>query len=127
MMIRSSSARGGGDMIGGSGINEWYDDWWDDDSWSSSTWHAHAGVDDQNDDQDWEETEKDLPAILPEEVLGWLLMRRSGLSSTSRLSIQASAGNSLRFYDVEQAMRQQDDELLSQERQKAPWSIAHTG
>ena len=37
MMIRSSSARGGGDMIGGSGINEWYDDWWDDDSWSSST------------------------------------------------------------------------------------------
>lgn len=119
-MIRSSSARGGGDMIGGSGINEWYDDWWDDDSWSSSTWHAHAGVDDQNDDQDWEETEKDLPAILPEEVLGWLLMRRSGLSSTSRLSIQASAGNSLRFYDVEQAMRQQDDELLSQERQKAP-------
>jgi hypothetical protein len=81
---------------------------------------AHAGVDDQNDDQDREETEKDLPAILPEEVLGWLPMRRSGLSSTSRLSIQASAGNSLRFYDVEQAMRQQDDELLSQERQKAP-------
>ena len=54
--------------------------------------------------------------MLPEEVLGWLLMRRSNLTSQSKLAIQAAAGNSLRFADIERAMRQQEDELLQHER-----------
>ena len=53
-------------------------------------------------------------------MIGWLLLRRAGLPASSRLSIQAAAGNSLRFKDVEQAMRLQDEELLAQERQKGP-------
>lgn len=69
----------------------------------------------------WEDLETGLPDILPEifqeEVVGWLLMRRSNLPAGSRLAIQAAAGNSLRFQDVERAMRQQEDELLQSERQ----------
>ena len=45
-------------------------------------------------------------------------MRRSGLPSAAKLSIQAAAGNSLKFSDVERAMRQQEDELMAQERQR---------
>ena len=45
-------------------------------------------------------------------------MRRSNLSSASRLSIQAAAGNSLKFSDVEQAMRTQEEELLHAERHR---------
>ena len=45
-----------------------------------------------------------------------LLLRRSYLPSAAKLSIQAAAGNSLKFSDIEQAMRQQEDELMHQER-----------
>ena len=68
--------------------------------------------------------EATLPPILPEEVLGWLLMRRSGLPSTSKLSIVAASGNSLRFADIEKATRQQEEELL-QERQRQPSHRPH--
>ena len=44
------------------------------------------------------------------------MLKRSGLSSQSRLSIQAAAANSMKFEDVERAMRQQEDELMHQER-----------
>ena len=95
----------------------WRDDW-DAQSWSSSRWFESR--DEASQEHPWEDTENDLPAILPEEVIGWLLLRRAGLPASSRLSIQAAAGNSLRFKDVEQAMRLQDEELLAQERQKGP-------
>lgn len=97
--------------------NEWSGDW-DGASWSSGWWKRWDAFPEA--EAEWEEQEKDLPSILAEEVLGWLLMRRANLPASSRLSVQASAGNSLRFNDIEQAMRQQDDELLSQERQRAP-------
>ena len=38
----------------------------------------------------WEDDDGSLPEILPEEVLGWLLMRRSSLSSSARLAIGSS-------------------------------------
>ena len=88
-------------------------------SWGNR-WNWHEDSFEEAAAFEWEELESSLPEILPEEVLGWLLLRRSGLSSSSKLSIQAAAGNSLKYSDIERAMRQQEDELLHAERQKAP-------
>ena len=90
-------------------------------------WGWHRGWDDGSPQwKSWEDkteqtTWEDLETVLPEEVLGWLLLRRSNLSSGSKLSIQAAAGNSLKFNDIERAMRQQEDELLHNEKH---WSAA---
>ena len=54
---------------------------------------------------DWADLEVDDQEILPAEVLGWLLLRRAGLPASSRLSVQASVGNSLKFSDLERALR----------------------
>ena len=92
-------------------------DWaeWQDQSWwhtSSSGYCAEIGG------NNWDEFDPTLLEILPEEVLGWLLLRRSGLPASARLSIQAAAGNSMKFSDIEKAMRQQEDELRNQERNR---------
>ena len=111
----------------------WPDDWWyrpRGGNWWN--WHSYGAssstgwgwkdwkepIDESFGEPQWSELENQLPSILPEEVLGWLLLKRSGLSSAARLSIQAAAGNSLKFADIERAMRQQEDELLQQERQR---------
>lgn len=110
--------------------NEW-DDWygWYDPSWYSSWYHEDwqwwQGQEEDEDHQ-WEDLESSLPDILPQEVLAWLLLRRSGLSSQARLSIQAASGNSMRLDSIEKAMRQQEDELTHQERTKTP-SHRHGG
>ncbi|CAE7219859.1 RE1 [Symbiodinium sp. KB8] len=70
-----------------------------------------------------------LSEVLPGEVLGWLLLRRANLPTSARLSIQAAAGNSLLFADVEPAMRSMEDELMghdearrsSQPRRRSFW------
>ena len=61
-------------------------------------------------------------------VLGWLLLRRANLSASSRLSVQASVNNSLKFQDIELALRDQEEELLqadqsrgSQGRRRTYW------
>lgn len=95
--------------------SEWYD--WQD--WQSSARGWTWKEDDIEDSFAWEDVDTALPDILPEEVLGWLLLRRSGLSSSSKLSVLAAAGNSLRFSEIERAMRQQEDELLHAERQRS--------
>ena len=53
----------------------------------------------------WQEQEESLPEVLPPEVLGWLLLRRSNITHQERLSVQAAAGNSLRIDDIEKALR----------------------
>ena len=90
------------------------DDWW----WHRDWRHGDAWDDDDMDDDEWEDLETTLPQILPEEVLGWLLLRRSGLASSAKMSVLAASGNSLRFHDVEKALRQQEEEILAQERHK---------
>ncbi|CAE7325309.1 RE1 [Symbiodinium microadriaticum] len=65
----------------------------------------------------WDAQEEQLPEVLPTEVLGWLLLRRASLTNQSRLSVQAAASNSLRFEDVEKALRGMEDELVHQETQ----------
>ena len=64
----------------------------------------------------WEEFQVEQQEIVPDEILGWLLLRRSGLSSTSRLAIQASIQNELSFHKVERALRDQEEELLLTEK-----------
>lgn len=54
--------------------------------------------------------------ILPDEVLGWILLRRAGVSTQNRLAVQASVGNSLRYEAIERALRDQEEELLAAER-----------
>ena len=55
--------------------------------------------------------------MLPSEVLGWLLLRRAGLTSQLRLSVQAAAGNSLKLDSVERALRGMEEEFLQHEGQ----------
>ena len=102
---------------------------WD---WNRSTWRSYDWHDwrSRNDDWQWKEDQEDttpawdetdlaLPEILPPEVLGWLLLRRSGLSAQSRLGILSAAGNSLKIDDIERAMRLQEEEIMTQERQRS--------
>ena len=63
----------------------------------------------------WEAHDEQLPEVLPSEVLGWLLLRRAGLSSQQRLSVQAAAGNSLKLEAIERALRGMEAELLQNE------------
>ena len=43
----------------------------------------------------WEELEQGLPEVLPTEILGWLMLCRSSLSSQQRLNVLSSISNSL--------------------------------
>ncbi|CAJ1460173.1 unnamed protein product [Effrenium voratum] len=66
----------------------------------------------------WDEFEIEDMEILPDEVLGWLLLRRAGLPASARLSVQSATQNSLQFADIERAMRDQEEELLQAEQQR---------
>lgn len=107
----------------GRDTSSWHSGSWWQSKWGNWRWHeSDEQEEDVDENHQWDDLESSLPQILPEEVLGWILMRRSGLPSASKLSIQAAAGNSLKFSDVEKAMRQQEDELLQQERQRGQTS-----
>eukprot|EP00913_Durusdinium_trenchii_P011815 g11097.t1 len=81
----------------------------------SDSWSAYA-EDDEDMNVPWDELEVNDAEVLPDEVLGWILLRRAGLSTQSRLSVQASVGNSLKFEAIERALRDQEEELLAAER-----------
>ena len=92
----------------------WYAQGWQDSAWKKRDSDSEDEADFQ-DVLDWADLEVDDKEILPSEVLGWLLLRRAGLPASSRLSVQASVGNSLRFADLERALRDQEEELLAAE------------
>ena len=71
-------------------------------------------------DLPWDELEVEDVQVLPDEVLGWLLLRRANLSSSSRLSVQASVQNSLSFRAIERALRDQEEELLHVDAHRPP-------
>lgn len=75
----------------------------------------------------WNGTSRPMFYRLPEEILGWLLLRRSGLPSSAKLAIHAATSNSMKFSDIERAMRQQEDELLHQERNKPSGNHQRSG
>ena len=82
-------------------------EWYDDDSSSGE-------------DLPWDELQVEEIQVLPDEVLGWLLLRRANLSASSRLSVQASVNNSLKFQDIELALRDQQEELLQADQSRGP-------
>ena len=63
----------------------------------------------------WEEFDLGDADILPEEALGWLLLSRAGLPASSRLPVQSATGNSLKFSEIERALRDQEEELMQAE------------
>ena len=65
----------------------------------------------------WEAHDEFLPEVFPSEVLGWLLLRRAGLTSQQWLCVQAAAGNSLKLDAIERALRGMEEELLQNENQ----------
>ena len=108
---------------------EWKDEEWED--WRKFKKWKHSGrakshQEDSGDDRSsgedlpWDELEVEDVQVLPDEVLGWLLLRRANLSSSSRLSVQASVQNSLSFRAIERALRDQEEELLHVEAHRPP-------
>ncbi|CAK9112618.1 unnamed protein product, partial [Durusdinium trenchii] len=88
--------------------NRW--SWWED---SSSPWPEEEEV-------KWEQFEFYDVQILPQELLGWLLLRRSGLPAAARLSVLSAINNKLDLETMERAMRDQEEELLMAEHHRAP-------
>ena len=120
------------DPVGDEAGEEWEGDgeWWNDAQWNQtgwnewygSWWRRHKsddtdGYESEEDDLLWADLEADEVEVVPSEILGWLLLRRSGLPASSRLSVLAATHNSIRFDDVERALRDQSDELLMAEHQ----------
>ncbi|CAK9043452.1 unnamed protein product [Durusdinium trenchii] len=90
--------------------NRW--SWWEDSS-SIAPWPEEEEV-------KWEQFEFDEVQILPQELLGWLLLRRSGLPAAARLSVLSAINNKLDLETMERAMRDQEEELLMAEHHRAP-------
>ena len=95
-----------------------YDDYgqgWTDDEWRQwrkqqrKEWYEESS---SGEDLPWDELQVEDIQVLPDEVLGWLLLRRANLSASSRLSVQAAVSDSLKFRDIELALRDQEEELL---------------
>lgn len=102
-----------------------YEEYWTDEEWrlwyqmSRKKWNYDEDSEvSSGEDLPWEELEVENVEVLPEEVLGWLLLRRSNLSSANRLSVQASVQNSLSFEAIERALRDQEEELLAADLQR---------
>ena len=100
----------------------WYRGWWQEDR---SPRRYRRGRDDEDEEDDpplpdpeWDKYELEEIEVLPPEILGWMLLRRSGLPGQARLSVLAATNNSLDFEVVEKAMRDQEEELLSAERHR---------
>ena len=91
-------------------------------------WHgrgrkARSNKSDSSDDDDmqwgvrlWDDMDSSLPEVLPPELLGWLMLRRSSLSAQQRLNILASVGSSLKADDIERGLRGAEEELRLHER-----------
>ena len=100
------------------GLMKKWEDWRKFKKWKQSG-RAKSHQEDSGDDRSlgedlpWGELEVEDVQVLPDEVLGWLLLRRANLSSSSRLRAQASVQNSLSFRAIERALRDQEEELRS--------------
>lgn len=59
----------------------------------------------------WDDLDTGLPEVLPSELLGWLMLRRSGLIAQQRLNVLSAAGNDLRAETIERGWTNAEDEL----------------
>ena len=77
---------------------------------------------------EWEALDRGLPEVLPTELVGWLMLRRCGLSAAQRLNILASVvGNSLRAEDVERGLRGAEEDLRLHECESEHRKGGHKG
>ena len=101
-------------------------DAWSDQRWTAEEWwqwrqrHWQCGQDDAYDQPgattiEWDQFDHGELQILPEEILGWLLLRRSNLPAPARLSVLSAINNKLDLDSMERAMRDQEEELLLSE------------
>lgn len=67
---------------------------------------------------EWDQFDFSTEQILPQEILGWILLRRSGLPANARLSVLSATNNRLDLESMERAMRDQEEELLAAEAQR---------
>lgn len=89
---------------------------WKGDDGQSSTWPEDE---DDLEPIKWEQFDYGNVQILPSELLGWLLLRRSGLPAAARLSVLSAISNQLDLDTVKRAMRDQEEELLLAEQHRA--------
>ena len=64
----------------------------------------------------WQDLDTQLPPALPDELLGWIMLRRSGLNPTQRLNVLSAIQNSLKAEAVERGLRAAEEELRFMER-----------
>ena len=76
---------------------------WSEDDW----WHE--------DEIEWDQFDLSAEHILLQEILGWILLRRSGLPANAKLSVLSATNNRLDLDSMERAMRDQEEELLAAE------------
>ncbi|CAE7271989.1 TY1B-A [Symbiodinium sp. CCMP2592] len=81
------------------------------------------GKDSDEDDEpepEWERFQLEEVDALPQEVLGWILLRRAHLPSHARLSVLAATNNKLDLDLIEKALRDQEEDLLQAEERRGP-------
>ena len=66
----------------------------------------------------WDDLDLGLPEVLPTELIGWIMLRKSALNAAQRLNVLSSIGNSLKAEDVERGLRGAEDELRLVERER---------
>lgn len=81
-------------------------------NWKDKSWDSGSEDDELDPPIRWEQFEFSDVQVLPSEILGWLLLRRSGLPASARLSVLSAINNSLDLDTMERAMRDQEEELL---------------
>ena len=92
---------------------QWYQRRWHDDA------SDHDAFPEVQDEIQWDQFEYGDEKILPDEILGWLLLRRSGLPASARLAVLSAINNRLDLDTMERAMRDQEEELLLAEAQRS--------
>ena len=102
------------------GPEQWQRTTWSEDEWRQwrqGQWQWRSEWQDHEEQEPirWEQFEYDEQPILPNEILGWLLLRRSGLPPSARLSVLSAINNRLDLETMERAMRDQEEELLLSE------------
>ena len=99
---------------------DWQEPYYTEEEWRD--WRKKKWKDEDEsssgEDLPWDELEVEDIQVLPDEVLGWLLLRRANLSAANRLAVQSSVQNSLFFKDIENALRDQEEELMLGDSQR---------
>ena len=111
---------------------EWYDEWWQSWPWYSSSWESSSGYNESGyswqqketlSQKTWDVSEAasaQAERFLPDFVIAWLLLQRSGLDSTERSVIVANLKNQFRTDRVKEALKLTwpDEELRRRDSQK---------